>query len=57
MATRSLSPTLTLAVGSTLGGFLGAGIGRRLKPVVLRTVIVILGVVALVNLLAKLFNA
>lgn len=47
---------LLIAVGSTLGGFLGAGIGRRMKPVVLRIVIVILGVVALVNLVSKLFH-
>ncbi|GHG40502.1 UPF0721 transmembrane protein [Sinomonas cellulolyticus] len=47
---------LLIAVGSTLGGFLGAGIGRRMKPLVLRIVIVILGIVALVNMVGKLIN-
>jgi uncharacterized membrane protein YfcA len=47
---------LLIAVGSTLGGFLGAGIGRRMKPLLLRIVIVILGVVALVNMVSKLIN-
>jgi hypothetical protein len=40
-----------------LGGFLGAGIGRRMSPTVLRVVIVILGVVALANLIGKLVSA
>ncbi|MEA5454399.1 sulfite exporter TauE/SafE family protein [Sinomonas sp. JGH33] len=48
---------LLIAVGSLLGGFLGAGIGRRLSPTVLRIVIVLLGVVALANMLAKLVTA
>jgi hypothetical protein len=41
-----------IAAGSILGGLLGARIGRRLSPVVLRGVIVVVGVVALVKLLA-----
>lgn len=41
-----------IAVGSVLGGQLGARIGRRLSPTVLRVVIVCVGVVALVKLLA-----
>jgi uncharacterized membrane protein YfcA len=41
-----------LAVGSIVGGFLGAGVGRRLPPPVLRGVIVVVGVVAIVRLLA-----
>lgn len=45
---------LLIAIGSTLGGFLGAGIGRRMKPIVLRIVIVLLGVLALVNMVSKL---
>lgn len=41
-----------IAVGSMLGGLLGARIGRRLQPAVLRAVIVIVGVTALIKLLA-----
>lgn len=44
-----------IAVGSTVGGFLGAWVGRRLSPVVLRSVILILGLVALTVLLRNLF--
>jgi uncharacterized protein len=40
-----------IAVGSTIGGQLGALIGRRLPPVVFRTVIVVVGAVAIVRLL------
>ncbi len=36
-----------IAVGSLAGGFIGAGVGRRLPPVVLRFVIVVLGVYAI----------
>jgi uncharacterized membrane protein YfcA len=39
-----------LAVSSTLGGLLGARIGRRLSPTVLRAVIVVVGLVAIVRL-------
>jgi hypothetical protein len=42
-----------LAVGSTLGGQLGATIGRRLPPTVLRGVIVVVGVAAIVQLLLR----
>ncbi|MDO8213505.1 sulfite exporter TauE/SafE family protein [Conexibacter sp. CPCC 206217] len=42
-----------LAVGSTVGGQLGARIGRRLPPNVLRIVIVVVGVAAIVQLLAR----
>ncbi|HVV11423.1 sulfite exporter TauE/SafE family protein [Amycolatopsis sp.] len=42
-----------LAVGSTLGGQLGAKIGRRLPPTVLRGVIVLVGVAAIVQLLLR----
>jgi Predicted permeases len=41
-----------VAAGSILGGVLGAHIGRRLKPAVLRAVIVAVGIVAIVKLLA-----
>lgn len=45
-----------IAVGSLIGGFVGAKVGRKLSPGWLRTVIVILGLVALVNMVAKLFT-
>jgi uncharacterized membrane protein YfcA len=41
-----------IAGGSMIGGVLGARIGRRLRPPVLRGVIVVVGIVALVKLLA-----
>ncbi len=41
-----------IAVGSTVGGLLGSRIGRRLPQPVLRAVIVVVGLVAIVNLLA-----
>ncbi|MGV9316217.1 sulfite exporter TauE/SafE family protein [Streptomyces sp. NPDC003691] len=40
-----------IAIGSTIGGQLGATVGRRLPPGVLRAVIVAVGTVALVQLL------
>ena len=40
-----------IAVGSVVGGQLGATVGRRLPPAVLRGVIVVVGVTALVTLL------
>ncbi|MEB7503479.1 sulfite exporter TauE/SafE family protein [Arthrobacter koreensis] len=45
---RIIWPVVALiAVGSLIGGFIGAAVGRRLPPVALRTVIVLLGLVAL----------
>ncbi|MER2134575.1 MAG: sulfite exporter TauE/SafE family protein [Arthrobacter sp.] len=45
---RIIWPVVALiAVGSLIGGFIGAAVGRRLHPVALRTVIVLLGLVAL----------
>ena len=41
-----------LALGSTLGGQLGAKIGRRLPPAALRAVIVVVGTVAIVHLVS-----
>jgi uncharacterized protein len=41
---------LMIALGSTLGGFIGASAGRKLPPLVLRTIIVIVGLVAIVKL-------
>jgi uncharacterized protein len=40
-----------IAVGSTLGGMVGASIGRRLPPVLLRIFIVLVGAVAIAKLL------
>ncbi|MFC7625440.1 sulfite exporter TauE/SafE family protein [Microlunatus sp. GCM10028923] len=40
-----------IAVGSLAGGFLGAHFGRRLPPIALRTIIVVLGVIAIARLL------
>ena len=42
-----------LAVSSTIGGVLGARIGRRLSPTVLRAVIVVVGLVAIVRLVLE----
>ena len=51
-ATVAWLPALLLAVGSAAGGQLGARIGRRLRPDVLRGVIVVVGLAAIVQLLA-----
>lgn len=40
-----------LALGSTVGGYVGARIGRRLNPTVLRGLIVVVGVVAAVAMM------
>ncbi len=42
-----------IAAGSALGGRLGAATGRRVSPAVLRAVIVVIGTVALVQLLLR----
>ncbi|MGW1379032.1 sulfite exporter TauE/SafE family protein [Streptomyces sp. NPDC002446] len=42
-----------IALGSTLGGLLGAKIGRRLPPTALRAVIVLVGLLAIAHLLLK----
>jgi uncharacterized membrane protein YfcA len=42
---------LLIAVGATLGGVAGARMGRRMSPIFLRTVIVVVGVAALGRLL------
>ncbi len=39
-----------LAVGSTLGGVVGAHVGRRLPPTALRAIIVLVGITAIVKL-------
>jgi uncharacterized membrane protein YfcA len=47
---------ILIAVGSLIGGFIGAKVGRKLSPGWLRTVIVVLGLVALANMVAQLFT-
>ncbi|NUT52775.1 MAG: sulfite exporter TauE/SafE family protein, partial [Saccharothrix sp.] len=44
---------LLLAIGSVIGGQIGAKIGRRLPPAALRAVIVVVGVVAITQLLTR----
>ncbi|MGA4978905.1 sulfite exporter TauE/SafE family protein [Streptomyces cinereoruber] len=44
---------LLIAVGSTIGGQLGAKVGRKLSPAVLRGVIIAVGVVAILQLTLK----
>ena len=46
-------PALLIAIGSTVGGVLGARYGRRLPQNVLRALIVVIGVVAIVRLLVS----
>ncbi|MFF0268525.1 sulfite exporter TauE/SafE family protein [Kribbella sp. NPDC004536] len=41
---------ILIAVGSTIGGFLGARYGRRLPPIALRALIVCIGVLAIVTM-------
>lgn len=41
-----------IAIGSLIGGFLGAHYGRRLSPTVLRAVIVVVGLIGLYRLLS-----
>ncbi|MDX3851445.1 sulfite exporter TauE/SafE family protein [Streptomyces sp. AK02-01A] len=45
-----------IAVGSALGGQLGARLGRRLPPVALRALIVVVGVVAIVQLVVRRYG-
>ncbi|WP_323961844.1 TSUP family transporter [Arthrobacter sp. JZ12] len=47
---------LLIAVGSLAGGFVGSLVGRRLPPVALRSVIVVLGLVALYVMISRLVN-
>ncbi len=41
-----------IAVGAVIGGFLGAAVGRKLPPLVLRATIVVVGLVAVTAMLA-----
>ena len=43
--------TILLAIGSSAGGVLGANLGRRLSPGVLRVAIIVIGTVVAVRLL------
>ncbi len=45
-----------IAVGSALGGQLGAKVGRRLPPVALRALIVVVGAVAIAQLLIRRYG-
>jgi uncharacterized protein len=47
----SWTVVLLIAVGSTIGGLLGARIGRRLPPLALRIFIVVIGVISAVRLI------
>jgi uncharacterized membrane protein YfcA len=49
-ATVAWLPALLIAVGSAAGGQIGARIGRRLSPTVLRGVIVVVGLAAIAQL-------
>ncbi|WP_436493184.1 sulfite exporter TauE/SafE family protein [Actinokineospora sp. HUAS TT18] len=42
-----------IAVGAIVGGLIGAKVGRKLSPTVLRAVIVVVGITAIVQLLAR----
>jgi uncharacterized protein len=43
-------PALLIAIGSTLGGLLGAGVGRRLPDPWLRGIVVVVGLAAIVQI-------
>jgi uncharacterized membrane protein YfcA len=44
-------PVLLLALGSVVGGQIGAKVGRKLPPIALRAVIVVVGLAAIAKLL------
>jgi uncharacterized membrane protein YfcA len=46
------SAALTIALGAVIGGQIGARIGRRLPPMALRVLIIVVGLVAVVRMLA-----
>ncbi|MFG3709173.1 sulfite exporter TauE/SafE family protein [Micromonospora sp. NPDC047670] len=52
LGTVAWQPALLIAAGSVVGGLVGGRWGRRLPPVALRAAIVVVGLAALVNLLA-----
>lgn len=47
---------LLIAVSSLIGGSVGAQIGRRIRPAVLRSVIVVVGLIGLVVMILRLLN-
>jgi uncharacterized membrane protein YfcA len=51
VAPVAIVPAILLAIGSTTGGLLGAKIGRRLSPLVLRGAIILVGTIVAVRLL------
>ncbi|AOP46567.1 sulfite exporter TauE/SafE family protein [Streptomyces lydicus] len=53
VATFDWTAVALIAVGSTLGGQLGAKVGRRLPPPALRAVIVVVGLLAIAQLLLR----
>lgn len=53
VADVSWAAAAVIAVGSTLGGLIGARIGRKLSPAVLRGVIVAVGVTASVSVIVR----
>jgi len=46
------SAAAAIAVGAVAGGQIGARIGRRLPPTALRALIIVVGLVAVVRMLA-----
>jgi uncharacterized protein len=44
-------PVVLIAIGSIVGGQVGAGVGRRLSPVALRTAIIVIGLIVSAKLL------
>jgi Predicted permeases len=50
LAPVNWTAALLIALGATLGGFVGARIGRKLPATVLRTVVICVGIVAIVKL-------
>ncbi len=48
------SVVLLIAVGSVMGGLLGASVGRRLPPLALRVTIVVVGLAALTVFLVRM---
>jgi uncharacterized protein len=51
LAPVAWGPAILLAIGSTIGGQLGAVVGRRLSPLALRAAIILIGTVVAVRLL------
>lgn len=52
-ATPSWPVVCLIAVGSVVGGYLGARFGRRLRPVALRVLVVVIGLTAVAQLLLR----